>query len=75
MHAPVKPPPPEIEIEFAQQLRNPKVAYRQLSATPTNTGNKGTLLRSASEATDSIRTTPKSPSSPSFLGFGKGLEY
>ena len=70
-HGPVKPPPPEIEIEFAQQLRNPKMAYRQLSATPINAG--GTMLRSASDATENFRQTPKSPSSPSFLGFS-GVE-
>ena len=58
-----KPPPPEIEIEFAQQLRNPQMAYRKLSASP---------LQSSSEAVN-VRSTPKSPSSPSsFLGFGKG---
>ena len=58
-----KPPPPEIEIEFAQQLRNPQMAYRKLSASP---------VRSSSEAVNVHRTgTPKSPSSPSsFLGFG-----
>ena len=62
-----KQPPPEIEIEFAQQLRNPQMAYRKLSASP---------VRSSSETLHRSTVTPKSPSSPtSFMGgFGKGCK-
>ena len=55
-------PPAEVEIEFAEQLRQPQRAIRTTSTT-TSSSSPSTLPRWA----------PKSPSSPTFLGFGKGV--
>ena len=56
-------PPAEVEIEFAEQLRQPQRAIRTTSTT-TSSSSPSTLPR----------RTPKSPSSPTaFLGFGKGV--
>jgi len=55
-------PPPEVEIAFAEQLRQPQRAMKAMSSTTSSSSPASTLPR----------RTPKSPSSPSFLGsFGK----
>ena len=57
-------PPPEVEIAFAEQLRQPQRAMKAMSSTTSSSSPASTLPR----------RTPKSPSSPSFLGtFGKGV--
>ena len=57
-------PPPEVEIAFAEQLRQPQKAMKAMSSTTSSSSPASTLPR----------RTPKSPSSPSFLGtFGKGV--
>ena len=58
------PPPPEVEIEFAEQLRQPQKFIRTTSSTTASSSPASTLPR----------RTPKSPSSP-FMGLGKGFLY
>lgn len=61
------PPPPGIEIEFVQQLQNPKRVKKSSSTSESS----GTVSHGFSPEVSP--RTPKSPSSPSFLGFGKGF--
>ena len=56
-------PPPEIELDFVQQLQNPRKVHQRHSS------SHGSRPPSIQESIGGPRT-PKSPSSPSFLGFG-----
>ena len=60
---PQVPPPPEIELDFVQQLQNPRKVHQRHSS------SHGSRPPSIQESIGGPRT-PKSPSSPSFLGFG-----
>ena len=57
-------PPPEIELDFVQQLQNPRKVHHQR-----HSSSHGSRPPSIQESIGGPRT-PKSPSSPSFLGFG-----
>ena len=60
------PPPPEIELDFVHQLQNPRKVHHQR-----HSSSHGSRPPSIQESIGGGGPrTPKSPSSPSFLGFG-----
>ena len=63
---PQAPPPPEIELDFVHQLQNPRKVHHQR-----HSSSHGSRPPSIQESIGGGGPrTPKSPSSPSFLGFG-----